>query len=98
MGLVYSDTDGQMLDKEGNLISTYNKDDGNDEVLIKKRQFVEFLRKSNLDIIWTISIEKNCYGGARSGDTEAKVFDGVFYLDVEDSIKGHLNTFPRWHD
>lgn len=98
MGLVYSDTDGQMLDKEGNLISTYNKDDGNDEVLIKKRQFVEFLHKSNLDIIWTISIEKNCYGGARSGDTEAKVFDGVFYLDVEDSIKGHLNTFPRWHD
>lgn len=96
MGLVYSDTDGQMLDNEGKLISTYNKDDGNDEVLIKKQQFVEFLHKSNLDIIWTISIEKNCYGGMRDWDSEAKVFDGVFYLDEGNSIKGHLNTFARW--
>lgn len=94
----YSDVDGQMLDRNGQLLSTYNKDNDNDEVLIRKKSLVDYLRNNKLDIIWTIDIEKNCYSGVMGGDPKGKVFDGVFYLDQECSVKGHLNIFDRWND
>lgn len=94
----YSDVDGQMLDRNGQLLSTYNKDNDNDEVLIRKKSLLDYLRNNKLDIIWTIDIEKNCYSGVMGGDPKGKVFDGVFYLDQECSVKGHLNIFDRWND
>lgn len=72
--------------------SVYN--DSKPYLLVKKKAFIEFLKKQKLKIIWTILGEKNIIDGyANGGEYQGRLeISGTYYLDVENNATGLINT------
>lgn len=91
MNLQYSPVDGNLEDASGEIIVTNSNPSG---VLIRKKEFVQFLEENNLDVIWTVLGEKLSFDNNRNEKSYFKVPCGVYYLD-DLEIKGKLKMYDR---
>jgi len=85
MKLIYSNREGEFVDKSGKLIcfdpSVYH--DCKSFLLIKKDNLLKYMRENNLQIIWTVLGEKNIIGGWLARKTEfvgRQEINGVYYM------------------
>lgn len=93
MDLQYSKLDGDFLNSSGKLMATNINPKG---VLIKKKEFVDFLSKNNLEIFWTVLGEKQAFSslGGDNGKNYFMEYSGLYFMeDLE--IKGTINPFGR---
>lgn len=91
MGLQYAPIDGDLKNKSGEIIATNYNPNG---LMIKEGEFLEFLQKYDLDIIWTLLGEKFSHSNKRDEESYYKVICGVYFLE-EDKIKGELKMYDR---
>lgn len=93
MGLQYSKLDGDFLNASGDLMATNINPKG---VLIKKKEFLAFLSKNNLEVFWTVLGEKQAFRGlgGNSGKNYFKEYSGLYFLE-DSEIKGEINSFER---
>lgn len=90
MNLQYASVDGDFKNINGEIVVT-NKDSCG--ILIKRKEFINFLNASSYDIIWTILGEKCAYA-SNSERNYFKELSGVFYLEGND-IVGDINFYDR---
>ncbi|MFV0330452.1 MAG: hypothetical protein ACK5KL_11640 [Dysgonomonas sp.] len=91
MGLQYAPIDGDLKNKSGEIIATNCNPNG---LMIKEKEFLEFLQKHDLDIIWTLLGEKFSHSNIRNEESYYKVICGVYYME-EGKIKGELKMHDR---
>ncbi len=91
MSLQYSPTDGNLENESGEIVVRNSNPSG---VLVRKKEFVEFLKENNLEIIWTVLGEKFSFDSRRDADSYFKVPCGVYYLDGK-QVKGELKMYDR---
>ena len=91
MELQYAPVDGDLKNKNGETIVTNRNPRG---VLIKKKEFMDFLEEKEMDIIWTILGEKFSYTDERNEESFFKVPCGVFYFE-KGKIVGELKMHDR---
>jgi len=92
LGMQYDAQDGQYLDKSGEIIAiTY----GYDQILLKKKPLLHFLKQSGLSIIWLVRGEKRVYISGGMGCICEYNPCGVYYLDIDNNPKGYLKTYKR---
>nr|WP_304412207.1 AVAST type 2 anti-phage system protein Avs2 [Flavobacterium sp. WG21] len=88
MNLNYAPVDGEFKNNKNQIIATNKKHSG---VLIRKKDFLDFLNEKKLDVIWTIMGEKMCYS-SKSDTNYRKELSGVYYLE-DNQIKGIIKAF-----
>lgn len=91
LGLIYAPNDGDFINSQGELVVQNIPESGG--LMIKKEILIEYLKKNNLDIIWTVLIEKMAYV-SHGEQSYFGVPCGVFYLKNGD-IKGQMNHYER---
>lgn len=95
MDFKYSHREGEFIDNSG-LVQCFAPNvyhDSKSYLLIQKRSFLNFLRKNNLKVIWTVLGEKQIIGG-RSFETEYHgriEISGAYYLENE-KLNGTVKT------
>jgi len=83
--LRYGSVDGEFIDSRGNVIATRAHSRG---LLIKEKPLLKFLKKNNLEIIWTLLGEKQSYGGHQfREENQISTVSGVFLLEKQE-LKG----------
>lgn len=97
MDMVYSEREGEFLDRNGKLIcfdpSVHHNSEG--FLLIKKESLLQYLRQNNLEIIWTILGEKNTVGAwTRHGDEfkGRQEINGLYYLNSKGFLNGEIKA------
>lgn len=96
MGLMHTDKVAEFTDKNNNIVcfspSVYS--DSKSYLLVKKKEFVEFLQEHKLKIVWTILGEKNIIGGHSDGGEYNGRLDinGVYYMNDNDALTGSVST------
>ncbi|TWP28893.1 hypothetical protein ETU08_08635 [Apibacter muscae] len=91
MELQYAPKDGDLKNKEGEIIVTNINPNG---VMIREKDLLEFLDKNDLDLIWTLLGEKFSFSHDRLNESFFKTMSGVFYLE-EDKMKGEMKMYDR---
>lgn len=91
MGLQYAPIDGDLKNKSGEIIATNCNPNG---LMIKEKQFLGFLQKHDLDIIWTLLGERFSHSNKRDEESYYKVICGVYYLE-DGKINGELKMYDR---
>jgi hypothetical protein len=87
MKLIYSDKEGEFVDKSGKSICSDPSAYCNckSSLLIKKDNLLKYLQENDLQIIWTVLGEKNIIGGWLARKTEfvgRQEINGVYYFDA----------------
>lgn len=90
MGLHYAPIDGEFKNTLNQIVVTNKNYSG---LLIKKKEFLEFLNHNNLDVIWTVMGEKMSYN-ARRDYNYFKELSGVYFIE-NGEIKGTMISFER---
>ncbi|OOV29083.1 hypothetical protein BXU11_03925 [Flavobacterium sp. LM5] len=90
MNLQYAPIDGEFKNQFNEIIVTNKNYKG---LLIKKKEFLEFLIHNNLDVIWTVLGEKSSYN-SRSNNNYYKELSGVYSIE-NGEIKGKMVSFER---
>jgi len=96
--MVFSKQEGELVNAKGELIcfdpSVNNK--SLSCLLIREKDFIEFLGKKNLNIFWTILGEKQIVGGnAYNNDMNKRLeISGAYYFDGG-NIVGNVKTFVK---
>jgi hypothetical protein len=94
LGMMFSQREGELVNMEGQLVC-FDPSISNRSLsclLIRKKDFMEFLKKNDLNVFWTILGEKLIIGGF-SYTTETRgqlAFSGVYHLS-DDNIVGNMN-------
>lgn len=88
MELKYSSNDGEFLNKSGEIIVSNVNPDG---ILIRKKDFLEYLSKNNFDIVWTLVGEKRSLSDSYDRDNQLRIINGVYYLNDQKMVVGSLN-------
>ena len=91
LNLLYSNNDGELNNIHGEVLSMHNN---SDMCMIREKELLDFLYKNNLDIIWTVLIEKNAYCHDWSIEQYYKVPCGVYYYENGELV-GKLNLHDR---
>ena len=92
MKLKYSSVDGEFLNDNDEIVVINPENKG---MLMRKEDLLLFLKKKNLDVVWTILGEKNAINGAMyASDVVFKVINGVFSFEKE-KISGKLKLNNR---
>lgn len=90
MNLQYAPIDGEFKNHFNNIVVKNKNYKG---LLIKKKEFLEFLSNNNLDIIWTVLGEKMSYN-SNSINNYFKELSGVYFIE-NGEIKGNMISFKR---
>lgn len=90
MDLQYAPVDGEFKNSLNQIIAVNKNFSG---VLIKKKEFLDFLNIENLEIVWTVLGEKSSFH-SKSETNYQKELSGVYYLE-NNEIKGIMNSFTR---
>lgn len=90
MNLQYAPIDGEFKNQFNEILATNKNYKG---LLIKKKEFLEFLSHNNLDVIWTVLGEKSSYN-SRSHNNYYKELSGVYSIE-NGEIKGKMISFER---
>lgn len=90
MNLQYAPIDGEFKNQLNEIIVTNKNYKG---LLIKKKEFLEFLNQNNLDLIWTVLGEKMSYNSNRVTNY-FKELSGVYFIE-KGEIKGNMISFKR---
>lgn len=96
MNLEFGYKEGQFTDTHGNLIcfdpSVYN--DTISCLLIKKGEFLDFLQKNKLKIIWTFLGEKRILGERRTNQW-LELSGAYYYCSSSQSMVGNYKVYPK---
>lgn len=92
MNLQYAPIDGEFKNQFNEIIVTNKNYKG---LLIKKKEFLEYLINNNLDVIWTVLGEKSSYNPRSSNNNNYyKELSGVFFIE-NGEINGKMVSFER---
>lgn len=91
MKLRYSDIDGELTNAQGKRISIHND---SETCMIREDDLLDFLQDNDLDILWTVLIEKNAYSHDWSLEQYFKVPCGVYYYE-KGNLVGNLKLYDR---
>lgn len=91
--------DGYWVDSQNNLIcfNPQINDEFQDSLLVKKEEFLNFLREHQLKLIWTVLGEKHAYKQSKF----LQELSGVYYLygknqQVKGKVLSTIQEIPRW--
>ncbi len=91
MKLRYSDIDGELTNDQGKRISIHND---SETCMMREDDLLDFLQDNDLDILWTVLIEKNAYSHDWSLEQYFKVPCGVYYYE-KGNLVGNLKLYDR---
>ncbi len=91
MKLQYAPVDGNLQNCNNEIVSMNSTPSG---VLIRKKDFIEFLDANNLDIVWTLLGEKFSFDNKHIKESYFKVPCGVYYLENSE-LKGKIKMYDR---
>ena len=94
MGMRYSDTDGELLDADGDLLcfDACANHDSHEYLLVRKDAFIRYLQSNHKKIVWALIGEKNLMGSMIS-HSEWLEMSGIYYLDSSNEVKGSMTTY-----
>lgn len=98
LGMMFSKQEGELANRKDEIIcfdpSVYNR--SLSCLLVRRKDFIEFLSKKELNILWTVLGEKQIVGGNtyKSHMIKRLEISGVYCLDGN-NIVGNINTFGR---
>lgn len=96
MNLKFSKREGELLNQNNELVC-FDPSVNYPSLsclLIRKKDFLEFLLKNDLRICWTVLAEKRILGGDLHDKTGRLEISGLYYLD-NDKLKGKVNNKLR---
>lgn len=91
MNLQYAPVDGNLQNCNNEIVSMNSTPSG---VLIRKKDFIQFLDANNLDIVWTLLGEKFSFDNNQNEESYFKVPCGVYYLENSE-LKGEIKMYDR---
>lgn len=95
LNLKYGVREGEFIDETGEIVcfATNMYDESQSQLLIKKSILLPFLKKNNLEIVWTLLGEKQVIGGRNNSNDHFQRLElnGVFTLE-EDIFLSKVNT------
>lgn len=86
MKLNYGRKDGEFVNEQGEIVLTNESTNG---LMIKKNEFMAYLKKHDLDVIWVHLGEKNYFTKNYDNDSHRKSISGVYYFE-DDIIVGDI--------
>lgn len=94
MGMRYSDTDGELLDADGNLLcfDACANHNSHEYLLVRKDAFIRYLQSNHKKIVWALIGEKNLRG-SMIPHSEWLDITGTYYLDSDNEVKGTMSTY-----
>lgn len=93
MGLRYAPKDGDFSNVAGEIVVTNSNPRG---VLIRKKDFIDFLEENRLEIVWTLLGEKNVWSSQhRDPEISLKVISGVYTLGADGKVSGGFKILDR---
>ena len=94
MGMRYSDTDGELLDADGNLLcfDACANHNSHEYLLVRKDAFIRYLQSNHKKIVWALIGEKNLRG-SMIPHSEWLDISGTYYLDSNNEVKGSMTTY-----
>lgn len=94
MDMRYSDTDGELLDADGNLLcfDACANHNSHEYLLVRKDTFVRYLQSNHKKIVWALIGEKNLMGSMIT-HSEWLDISGTYYLDSDNELKGSMATY-----
>ena len=94
MGMRYSDTDGELLDADGDLLcfDACANHDSHEYLLVRKDAFIRYLQSNHKKIVWTLIGEKNLRG-SMIPHSEWLDISGTYYLDSDNEVTGSMATY-----
>lgn len=94
MGMMYSDTDGELLDADGNLLcfDACANHNCHEYLLVRKDAFVRYLQSNHKKIVWALIGEKNLMG-SMIPHGEWLDISGTYCLDSDNEVKGSMATY-----
>ena len=94
MGMQYTDTDGELVDADGNLVcfdaSANHKSHG--YFLVRKDALMRYLQTHHKKILWVMIGEKNLCGSFIPHG-EWLELTGCYYFDQKDEVKGSMTAY-----
>lgn len=98
MGIEYSQRDGEFINDKGEVVcfdpSVYF--DSKQFLLVRKDEFLNYLKENKLKLVWTIIGEKQVIGGsfsrANEDDYRLMELSGSFKVEDEGGIVGRIRT------
>ena len=96
MQMRFSNCEGEFINQDNELVcfdpSVNNK--SLSCLLVRKKDFVEFLTKNNLEIFWTVLGEKRIIGGFHAHSDKFRPIEtsGLYYIK-DNNVVGKINTF-----
>ena len=96
MSLRYSENDGEFIDINGDVVcfDPSVSFDSKSFLLIKKSTFLDYLKKNNLKVAWTVIGEKQILGGPFSSHYSHLELNGYFELN-EGLVVGNIDSSPK---
>ena len=94
MGMRYSDTDGELLDADGNLLcfDACANHNSHEYLLVRKDAFIRYLQSNHKKIVWALIGEKNLRG-SMIPHSEWLDISGTYYLDSDNEVRGTMSTY-----
>lgn len=88
LNLKYAPEDGDFTDDNGEIVVTNSSPEG---VLIKKHFLLDFLKVKNLDIIWSVTVDKNAKLDKRfMGKHLFGRFSGIYSVNQNREVVGNI--------
>lgn len=94
MDMRYSDTDGELLDANGNLLcfDACANHNSHEYLLVRKDALLQYLKSNHKKIVWALIGEKNLMG-SMIPHSEWLEISGTYHLDSNNEVKGSLTTY-----
>lgn len=90
MGLQYAPKDGDFKNENGDIIVTGINPKG---VLVRKKEFLAFLKSKGFALIWTVMGEKSSTGESYEYNRFRHI-GGVYSLNENNKVEGSVQLFP----
>ena len=94
MDMRYTDTDGELVDTNGNLVffDASANHNSHEYCLVRKDALIQYLQTHHKKILWVMIGEKNLMGSCVP-QREWLELTGCYYLDQKDEVKGSMRAF-----
>jgi hypothetical protein len=94
LNLRYSKKDGDLVDKDGNVVVTTGPN--NEITLIRRDLLLKYLNENDLDIVWMLLGEKQAKTNDDRDRYSINTINGVVCLSDENELTGGITSLIKW--